>query len=103
MDVGDLGKSFKENGYYTPIDILTVEEAVKTLQNFNSYKERVGIDGKIIGDYRFKSHLLTKWMWDLIHNQKIVTVVKEALQTENVLCWNTDFNIKLENSQGIGY
>uniref|UniRef100_A0A7M5VDV9 Phytanoyl-CoA dioxygenase n=1 Tax=Clytia hemisphaerica TaxID=252671 RepID=A0A7M5VDV9_9CNID len=95
-----IGQSFKENGYYTPISILTAEEAAKTLQNFNLYKDTVGTNGKIIGDFRFQGHLLMKWVWDLIRHPKIVSVVKEALDTENILCWGTDFNIKPGKSQG---
>ena len=71
----DISKSFNTNGYLIGLDVLTKEETDFYLQSFLEYEKRLG--GKVTGIYRFKSHLLLPWMYQLVTHPKILGIVKE--------------------------
>ena len=96
----DKYKIFKEKGYLTPIDVLGSSEVTQLYKEYNKYEQKFAINGAIPGDYRFRIHLLTSWADRIIHHENIVKVVKEILQTDNILVWSTDLNIKNANSKG---
>lgn len=70
----DLADNFKRDGYLLAQDVLTKEEAEFYLQSFLSFEKRLG--GKVTGGYRFKTHLLLPWMYQLVTHPKILDVVK---------------------------
>jgi len=59
-----------------------------------------GLDGKLVGDQRFRLHLVAEWARDLVFNPVLVSAVKEALNNDNILCWSTDINYKFSKSEG---
>ena len=93
-------KIFKENGYLTPIDVLCSSEVTEIYQEYKKYEQKFAINGAIPGDYRFRIHLLARWADRIIRHENIVKVVKEILQTDDVLVWSSDLNIKNANSKG---
>jgi len=78
--------TFNKKGYYFPIDLLTEGnnfyyhkyiECIKHIKK-NSLKF----------EHKFKSHLIFKWINDLMRNEKIISLVKPMLG-DNILCWNS--------------
>ena len=96
----DIFEFYTSNGYFTPIDVLSSDEMHHIAKKYAEYEENVSVDGKMDGNYRFRSHLLVRWVWDLVHHPKIIDVVSKALGTTDILCWGTDFNIKSPESTG---
>ena len=47
-------------------------------------------------EYKFKSHLLFKWVNNLIRNENILEIAREYLG-KNILCWNSIFFHKKKN------
>ena len=92
----DCHDFFAENGYYTPIDVLTKDESVELYKEFEEYERNILNDA----DSRFRVHLLAKWAHDLICHPKIVSAVSRILDTKNILCWSSDFNTKNSDSAG---
>jgi len=45
-------------------------------------------------------HLLANWAHSLVHHPTLVSAVKTALDSQNILCWSTDICIKPANSDG---
>lgn len=83
----NLAEKFQSDGFLIGLDVLTNDEVDFYLKSFQSYEERLG--GKVTGSYRFKSHLLLPWMYQLATHPKIVEVVKQILGPD-ILCWSTD-------------
>jgi ectoine hydroxylase-related dioxygenase (phytanoyl-CoA dioxygenase family) len=78
---------FKTEGFLSSIDIFNSVESTKlqhditdTIKNYDIFNN----------EYRCKSHMLFKWIDELVHHPKIVSVVKELLG-ENVICHDTMF------------
>ena len=85
---------FNENGYLFPIKIMTEKKALlyrKNLEQFEKSKGRT-----ISGNDRHKSHLLFKWVNDIVNDEKILDVIEDILGP-NILCWSSNFFIKEAN------
>jgi ectoine hydroxylase-related dioxygenase (phytanoyl-CoA dioxygenase family) len=84
-------EQFKRDGYVFPIDILDADEVADLRRRLEAREALQG--GKIEPGQRAKSHLLFKWLDDLIRDPRILDPV-EQLIGPNILCWNTIFWIK---------
>ena len=84
-------EQFKTKGYVFPLDILDVKEAANLRQSLEAYEANQG--GMLAPDQRAKSHLIFKWLDDLIRDPRILDPI-EQLIGPNILCWNTIFWIK---------
>lgn len=78
---------FNTNGFLSAIDIFNLEECNKLQEDI-----RITIDNYDIlkNEYRCKSHMLFKWVDELSHHPKIISIVKELLG-ENIICHDTMF------------
>ena len=89
-------KQYNQEGYYFPVKILDDEQVAAKralLENFESTQ------GKPIGGaQRSKSHLLFKWVDDLMRHPKILDAVEDLIGPD-LLCWNTLFWIKETGSE----
>ncbi len=87
---------YHRDGYYFPVQILDDEQAAAKrtlLENFE------GTQGKPIGGaQRSKSHLLFKWVDDLMRHSKMLDAVEDLIGPD-ILCWNTLFWIKEAGSE----
>ena len=87
---------YNRDGYYFPLRILDDEQVAANrtlLENFETTQ------GKPIGGaQRNKSHLLFKWVDDLIRHSKILDAVEDLIGP-NILCWNTLFWVKEARSE----
>ncbi len=87
----DQIEQFKRDGYVHPIKIMGHDEAGALRRKLETREAMQG--GQLEPGQRSKSHLLFKWLDDLIRDHRILDPV-EQLIGPNILCWNTIFWIK---------
>ncbi len=87
---------YEREGYLFPIDVLTQDEVAACRASLEAVEARNG--GKLLPAQRPKSHLLFKWLDDLIRDPRVLDPI-EALIGPNILCWNTIFWIKDAGSE----
>ncbi|PIW26732.1 MAG: phytanoyl-CoA dioxygenase [Rhodospirillales bacterium CG15_BIG_FIL_POST_REV_8_21_14_020_66_15] len=81
-------RQFREEGYYSPVDVLPPEEARGLRDRIEAFEADQG--APVNGLQRNKSHLLFKWLDDLIRDDRIVDMMEDILGPD-ILCWNTLF------------
>jgi non-heme Fe2+,alpha-ketoglutarate-dependent halogenase len=84
-------ESYRRNGYWFPLDILTVDEAAGYRHRLEAFERRNG--GPIGGAMRHKPHLLFTWLNELARHPKILDAVEDVIGP-NILCWSSSFFIK---------
>mgnify|MGYP002630196923 CR=1 FL=1 len=50
--------------------------------------------------FRFKPHLFLPFVSRLVRHPSILDIVQNALGTENLILWSSDWNIKQQRSDG---
>ncbi|KAL7485106.1 hypothetical protein ACHAW6_010709 [Cyclotella cf. meneghiniana] len=89
----DVHKFFQQDGFFGPLDILTAQEAHDALLEVQRELSNVNAS-------RFKLHLILPSISKIAHHPKLVEAVKSALDSNDVLLWSSDINIKSPNSAG---
>ncbi|MEM8977584.1 MAG: phytanoyl-CoA dioxygenase family protein [Pseudomonadota bacterium] len=93
---------YRETGIHSPVRIFTPDEALKLRQAVESEEaergpifseDRPRPGDPFQGSYRFKSHLLFKWLADAVRDPRILDLV-EPLTGPDILCWTTHWFIK---------
>ena len=84
-------EQFKRKGYVFPLDILDQHESADLRQRLETYETTQG--GKLAPGQRAKSHLIFKWLDDLIRDPRILDPIEQLIGPD-ILCWNTIFWIK---------
>lgn len=84
-------EQFKREGYVFPVDILGRAEALDLRRRLEAREAQQG--GKLEPGQRAKSHLIFKWLDDLIRDARILDPVEQLIGPD-ILCWNTIFWIK---------
>ena len=79
-------RQFKEEGYYSPVDILGADEVADFRARLEAFEAAQG--APLNGLQRNKTHLLFKWLDDLVHDARIVDIMEDILGPD-ILCWNT--------------
>ncbi|MEM7465330.1 MAG: phytanoyl-CoA dioxygenase family protein [Pseudomonadota bacterium] len=87
---------FHEKGYLFPIDLLSCDEVATARAKLEAFEKNNG--GPINGAARSKTHLLFKWIDDMMRDERILDIVAQLIG-ENILCWNTLFWIKEAGSK----
>jgi non-heme Fe2+,alpha-ketoglutarate-dependent halogenase len=87
---------YEQEGYVFPIDVLTPAEVATCRESLEAAEMESG--GKLPPAYRAKSHLLFKWLDDVIRDRRVLDPI-EQLIGPNILCWNTIFWIKDASSE----
>jgi len=82
---------FHADGYLAPVRVLSEAAVAEIRDRLESYERGTG--GPLRGDLRHKSHLLFRFISDLVHHEGIVDAI-EDLYGPDLLCWNTNFFIK---------
>ena len=82
---------FRRDGYAFPFEVLDAEEAAGMRHRLEAAEARNG--GRLRPAERNKSHLLFKWLDDLIRDPRVLDPI-ERLIGPDILCWNTIFWIK---------
>lgn len=89
-------EQFKRDGYISPLRVVPEQDACHMRRQLEAYEAEH--DGPLTGSVRFKSHLLFKWLNDLIRNPTILDAV-EDLMGPDILVWSTDWWIKEAHSE----
>ena len=84
-------EQFHTDGYVFPIDVLEASEVADLRSQLETFEASQG--GHLEAMQRNKSHLLFKWVDDLIRDPRILDPVSELIG-DDLLCWNTLFWIK---------
>jgi non-heme Fe2+,alpha-ketoglutarate-dependent halogenase len=87
--------AFRENGYLPAMPLLSVSEATALRSKLEQFEARTG--GPLKGSDRFKSHLLFRWLADLVRLPGILDRV-ESLIGPDIMVWSTDWWIKEPHS-----
>ena len=98
----DVILAYRRDGAYAPLRIYSSGEAAslrRMLEVVESERGPVFTENRprpgdiIKGSYRFKSHLLFKWLADVVRNPVILDVVEDLIGPD-ILCWTTHWFIK---------
>ena len=87
---------YQKDGYLFPIDVLGPAEVAEYRASIEALEAKQG--GKLLPSQRPKSHLLFKWLDDLIRDPRVLDPIEELIGP-NILCWNTIFWIKDAGSE----
>lgn len=89
-------RQFADQGYVFPVPVLDADEVADLRGRLQGFEARQG--GKLEPHQRNKSHLLFKWLDDLIRDPRVLDPVSELIG-DDLLCWNTLFWIKEAGSK----
>ena len=92
----DAIEQYHREGYFFPVGILDDEGVAANRRRLEEFESRQG--KPVEGAQRSKSHLLFKWVDDLMRNSKLLDAVEDLIGGD-ILCWNTIFWIKEAGSQ----
>ena len=87
---------FNRDGYCFPTQILSTEQVAACRAQLEAFE--TGQGQPIGGAHRNKSHLLFRWVDDLMRNSKILDAVEDLIGPD-LLCWNTLFWVKESGSE----
>jgi non-heme Fe2+,alpha-ketoglutarate-dependent halogenase len=82
---------FERDGFVSRVRVMSEAQALEIRDRIERFERRQG--AVLRGDQRHKSHLLFKFLSDVVHLQPIVDAI-EDLYGPDLLCWNTNFFIK---------
>jgi chlorinating enzyme len=90
-------KEFQENGIVFPVQAISSSEASSLVPEFYALANRMGdwTEGPQIP----KSHLVSTWVCELVHNNAVLDVV-ENLIGPDILCWAATFFAKEPQTDG---
>ena len=86
---------FHRDGFHAPVRVASKAEALEMRGRLEAYEAAHG--GPLKGSVRFKSHLLFKWLADLVRSPRILDPVEDLIGPD-VMVWSTDWWIKEANS-----
>ncbi|MDD9877218.1 MAG: phytanoyl-CoA dioxygenase family protein [Magnetovibrio sp.] len=89
-------KQFRDEGYVCPVPVMDAAEARTLRAELEAFEATQG--GKLEPAQRNKSHLLFKWLDDLIRDARVLDPVEQLIGPD-ILCWNTLFWIKEAGSE----
>ncbi len=99
-------ESYRRDGFLPPIRIFPPAEAQKLRDHFEAFEaehgkvfseSRATVGMAFTGSYRFKSHLLMKWLANVIRQPKILDAVEDLIGPD-LLCWTTHWFVKEASS-----
>ena len=92
----DAIAQYHREGYFFPVRILDDEGVAANRRRLEEFESRQG--KPVEGAQRSKSHLLFKWVDDLMRDSTLLDAVEDLIGRD-ILCWNTIFWIKEAGSQ----
>ncbi len=84
-------EQIRRDGYYFPFPLLSESEAEQLRARLEAFEATQG--GALEPPQRSKSHLLFKWLDDLIRDPRVLDPIEDLIGPD-ILCWNTIFWIK---------
>ena len=89
-----LRPQYLKDGFSTPLTIFPPSKAADLYSQYCDYVARYGKGGQLKGDLRFRLHVVAKWAREIVFAPHLVSAVKDVLDTDHLLCWDSDLNIK---------
>jgi chlorinating enzyme len=86
---------YRDRGYWFPVPVLGEDEVSRLRGKLEAFEKTQG--HPVHGAQRSKSHLLFKWLDDLMRDARILDAVEDLIGPD-ILCWNTLFWIKEAHS-----
>ena len=99
-------RSYRDAGFHTPLRVLSgaealairsALEAVEAEQGPVFTENRAHAGAAFQGSYRYKSHLLFKWLADVVRHPVILDAVEDLIGPD-ILCWTTHWFVKEAHS-----
>jgi hypothetical protein len=90
-------RSFREDGYLAPLPVLSPSEVSDARANLDSLLR--GTNGLADPSARYKPHLYSKWVSDLVRDSRLLDAVEDLLGP-NLLVWRSIFFFKKGHSAG---
>ena len=90
-------KQYKEEGYLSPIDVLSSSEALEAREEIELIEKK--IPHEINNSGRYNVHLISPKLDSIVHNTKILDAV-ESIIGKNILVCSTTLFIKNPNKKG---
>ena len=87
----DAAAAYERDGYHFPIPVLTEAEVANYRSQLEAFERQQG--GPLRGPMMFKTHLLFRWVDELIRHPRVLDAVEDILGP-NLMAWNTHFFIK---------
>ena len=84
-------EQYHRDGYYFPLTVLDDQQVAANRAQLETFEQSQG--QPLAGAQRSKSHLLFKWVDDLMRHDTILDAVEDLIGPD-LLCWNTLFWIK---------
>ena len=83
---------FHREGYLSPLRVMSEEAAQAVREKLEAHERATG--GPLRGELRHKSHLLFKFLSDVVHEEKIV----DALRNYDIVpvVWSTRDSVRQE-------
>ena len=98
----DAVSRYRDDGFISPLRVFSPEDAAVLrghIESFEAERGPVFTENRprpgdpFQGSYRFKSHLLFKWLADAIRHPTILDAVEDLIGPD-ILCWTTHWFIK---------
>ena len=86
---------YRRDGYCAPVGVLDRAEAAAMRRALAALEAQSG--GNLKGSIRFKSHLLLRWLADLIRSPRLLDAVEDLIGPD-ILCWGSQWWIKEPHS-----
>ncbi len=84
-------RQYRDDGYFCPVDVLSEGEAAQCRAQLEAIETAQG--HPIVGPERSKTHVLYRWIDELIRHPRILDAVEDLIGPD-ILCWNTVWWIK---------
>ena len=81
----------RRDGFHFPIPCISRAEAADYRRQLEAFEAANG--GALTGAHRFKTHLLFKWLADLVRAPQVLDAVEDLIGPD-ILCWTTHWFIK---------
>lgn len=84
----EISHRFETEGYVSPLPVMSLDEASDLRVQLEQVETDLG--GRLNMILNAKAHLLMPFLWDLIHDDRILDPVR-AILGPDVLCWGSSF------------
>lgn len=91
-------QSYNETGFVSPIRVISADEAATMVAELEAQEKRLG--GALSTTMNVKGHLLFPFLWNLVHDRRIVDKVEKVLGPD-ILCWGSSFFSKNSGSTDV--
>lgn len=93
-----FAQDFARDGFVSPVRVMPRKDAVDLVDRLERAERRLGQEG--FARLNAKGHLLYPFLWDLVHDARILNHVEKILGPD-ILCWGSSFFSKDAGSDSV--